>query len=108
MGNGSRGMVRACPSTRMSTAVPRAGDERQAGQPEEREEPRGVEGTTDRGECRGTVAWSREALVEVQVEPAAVRGGEGEVELQPLAGDLEARVLERRVVDAEQALAEPS
>jgi hypothetical protein len=40
------------------------------------------------------------------VEPAAVRADQGQIELQAVVSNLEACVLERRLVDAEQAVPE--
>jgi hypothetical protein len=82
------------------------GDERQTREPEEGEEGRPVEGSADGGEHGEPVAPTSEMLVEPQVEPSAVRSPESQVELQTVVGDLEARQLERRVVDGEQPLAE--
>jgi hypothetical protein len=79
------------------------GNERHAGQPQEREERRGVEGATDGGEHGEPVAGTGEVLVDAQVEPAAVRGGESQVELEAVVSDLEARHLELGAVDAGQA-----
>jgi hypothetical protein len=84
----------------------RDGDERHAGQPEEREGRRRVEGAADGGEHREPIARTGEVLVEVEVEPAAVRADQGQIELQAVVSNLEACVLGRRLVDAEQALPE--
>jgi hypothetical protein len=99
-------MVRSSSSTRTVTSVPRVGTKESPGSQRKGEEGRCLEGTTDGGEHREAIPTTGEVLVDVQHEAAAVRSGEGDVELQAAVADLEACCLEHRMGDAEQPLAE--